>query len=164
MFGDSGIGSEGIKNVRLTCKGLCNTSSHLLFQFLHFEISSASLAHLERVSSHSTIRKGVRTLRVVIDFYDSVLAEDFWRFADFSIDNLTTTIGFMELNVSLGIGCAPKHQTEIFRRKMWVSKTCFEEHTMSTDGDSLSNRLLLKMDSLCELLLPRLVECPGSNG
>ncbi|KAF8853853.1 hypothetical protein BDZ45DRAFT_748106 [Acephala macrosclerotiorum] len=94
---DSGIGSEEIKNVRLTCRRFCNTSSHLFLQFLSVEISSASLSHLKEVSRHSTISTGVRTLRVVVDFYDSLLAKDFRTFADFNIDDLSTTIQFMEL-------------------------------------------------------------------
>lgn len=57
-------GIKGIKNLRLTCKRLCDASSHLLLHRLDVTLKSSSLKHLDRVSRHPTISKGIRSLQI----------------------------------------------------------------------------------------------------
>ena len=45
---------------------------------------SASLAPLKTISQHPTIGKGVRAVRVLLDYYDYNLATDIRLFAEFS--------------------------------------------------------------------------------
>ena len=81
-----GVGE--IKNLRLTCWPFCNASSHLLVPLVKVELNPASVAHLDTISQHPTISKGVRAVRVVLDYYDYELANDLAHFAHFSAYNL----------------------------------------------------------------------------
>lgn len=69
--------SEGIKDIkslRLTCRRFCAASSHLLLHRLDVSLTTASLEHLDRVSRHPTISKGVRSLWIYAALYDPDLA------------------------------------------------------------------------------------------
>lgn len=96
-------GAAEIKNLRLTCWCFCNASSHLLLPLVRVELDSASVAHLDTVSQHPTIRKGVRAVRVVLDYYDYELANNIEFFAEYSAYNLrerTDMSEWMALNKS----------------------------------------------------------------
>lgn len=67
---------RGIKNLRLTCKRLCNASSHLLLRRLDIALTYPSLQHLEMVSRHPTISKGIRSLQICVGVYDPRLASN----------------------------------------------------------------------------------------
>lgn len=67
-------GIEGIKSLRLTCRRFCDVSSRLLLHRLDVALTNASLNHLDEVSCHPTISKGIRSLRVCAPLYDPTLA------------------------------------------------------------------------------------------
>ncbi|CAL8578327.1 hypothetical protein XPA_004116 [Xanthoria parietina] len=85
-----------IKNLRLTCRRFCNTSSHLLLPFVRVELNKTSVEHLVTVSQHPTISKGVRAVKVVLDYYDYELANDFALFAEYFAAKLAEHAGFLE--------------------------------------------------------------------
>ncbi|KAL8854317.1 MAG: hypothetical protein Q9221_000803 [Calogaya cf. arnoldii] len=91
-------------NLRLTCWRLCNTSSQLLLPFVHVELNQTSVDHLNTISQHPTISKGVRTVRVVLDYYDYELADDFMLFAEYSAATLGDLANTWEITISTEFG------------------------------------------------------------
>ena len=63
-------GAADIKNTRLVCRRFCEVSSQLLARIVCLQFNKASLARLDEISRHPTIAKGVRTIRVVLHFYN----------------------------------------------------------------------------------------------
>lgn len=61
---DHASGDANIRNIRLTCRRFCSTSSHLLLECLDVYLTAASLARAKDISCHPTISKGVRVLRI----------------------------------------------------------------------------------------------------
>ncbi|KAI1505686.1 hypothetical protein F5X99DRAFT_215445 [Biscogniauxia marginata] len=92
-----------IMNVRLVCRRFCYSSSHLLIHFLTVSMELSSLSRLSEISRHPAIRRGVRGIRVLLHFYDSALADDFWRFVAFRKDDLKKTIGDIQAALRHGI-------------------------------------------------------------
>lgn len=81
--------SNDIANVRLACRRLAATSSHLLVSSVHLDdISSASLKKLEAIAHHPEIGKGVRTVRLSTCFYTPALAADARTFAWYAINRV----------------------------------------------------------------------------
>ncbi|SZF03003.1 unnamed protein product [Blumeria hordei] len=80
---DANIGIQEVKNLRLTCWKFCNVSSHLLISCVHVDLEANSIAHLDEVSRHPTIAKGVEVIQINMLYYDSVLEEDVETFGDF---------------------------------------------------------------------------------
>ncbi|KAH8655305.1 hypothetical protein BX600DRAFT_469466 [Xylariales sp. PMI_506] len=72
---------DQIKKVRLTCRRFCTTSSHLLLQSVEVNLTRQSLGCLEEISRHPIIRKGILAIRVTLEFYGALLAEDIRNFA-----------------------------------------------------------------------------------
>jgi len=106
------VGVSEVKNLRLTCRRFCSTSSHLLVHFLRVEMDSSSLSCLEEISCHPTIAKGVAAVRVILSFYDSVMADDIWAFADYSMEKLRETTEFFERIVSVDYETKVLHAPE----------------------------------------------------
>ncbi|KAK7698111.1 hypothetical protein SLS64_012886 [Diaporthe eres] len=73
-------GIKGIKNLRLACRRLCDASSHLLLHRLNVALISSSLKHLDRVSRHPTISKGIRSLRIYTGLYHPIPENDLQSF------------------------------------------------------------------------------------
>lgn len=69
-----------IKNLRLVCRQLNATSSHLLLDELSVRMDELSLAHMEEVAGHCLISKGIRTIRIVLNFHIARTLEDFAEF------------------------------------------------------------------------------------
>ncbi|KAL1873013.1 hypothetical protein Daus18300_004154 [Diaporthe australafricana] len=74
------VGTESIKSMRLTCWRFCSASSHLLLPVLSVSITNSSLAHLDEVSRHPTISKGVRSLKIRAGLYNRILVGDLREF------------------------------------------------------------------------------------
>lgn len=72
---------KSIQNVRLTCRRLCNISSHLLVPRLEVSPSIASLERLEQVTRHPEISQCGRLLKIDMSIYAATLAEDFQLFS-----------------------------------------------------------------------------------
>ncbi|KAI5924178.1 hypothetical protein F4810DRAFT_148965 [Camillea tinctor] len=85
-------GQRDIMSVRLVCRRFCHASTHLLIHFLTVSMDPPSLLRLAEVSRHPAIRKGVRGVRVLLDFYDPALADDFWRFVGVRKDDLNNSV------------------------------------------------------------------------
>ncbi|KAK7753171.1 hypothetical protein SLS62_004904 [Diatrype stigma] len=73
-------GREAIKNTRLVCRKLCEASSHLLIPAISVSMSLSSLARLDQISRHPWIATGVRSVRVVMSFFSTDMAQDFGLF------------------------------------------------------------------------------------
>lgn len=71
---------KSIKSMRLTCRRLCDASSHLLLHQLDVSLTTSSLAHLDEVSRHPTISKGIRSLQICAALYDPGVARNFRSF------------------------------------------------------------------------------------
>ncbi|KAH8743443.1 hypothetical protein F5883DRAFT_592959 [Diaporthe sp. PMI_573] len=73
-------GIDNIKTLRLTCRRFSDASSHLLLHHLDVAITTSALEHLERVSQHPTISKGVETLKIHAAFYNPAPARSLQEF------------------------------------------------------------------------------------
>lgn len=60
--------SADIRNIRLTRRRLCSTSSHLLLDCLNIHLTASSLARAKEISCHPTISKGIRVLHISLRF------------------------------------------------------------------------------------------------
>lgn len=56
--------SADIRNIRLTCRQFCSTSSHLLLDCLDVCLTAASLARFREISCHPTISRGIRVFHI----------------------------------------------------------------------------------------------------
>jgi len=90
---DTPTGITNIKNLRMTCRRLCSTSSHLLMHSIDAEVNIASLSQLDRISRHQGIRKGIREVRVLLHYYDSVIADSFHVFVRHFIKEFGQEVG-----------------------------------------------------------------------
>ncbi|KAE9362683.1 hypothetical protein N431DRAFT_358420, partial [Stipitochalara longipes BDJ] len=95
-FSERASSVDEIKNLRLTCRRFCNTTSHLLMHFVIVELNPSSLYHLEEVSRHPTISKGILCVRVVLSYYDSYLADNIDVFASHHAHKLSEATEFAE--------------------------------------------------------------------
>ncbi|KAJ3483463.1 hypothetical protein NLG97_g7302 [Lecanicillium saksenae] len=69
-FGSSESRNE-IQNIRLVCRRFCHVSSHLLMSAVRVGCSEESLRRLDEISRHSVFSRGVRSVRLVLHFYNS---------------------------------------------------------------------------------------------
>lgn len=72
---------KSIQNVRLTCRRLCNISSHLLVPRLEVSPSISSLERLEHVTRHPEISQCGRLLNINMSIYSATIAKDFQLFS-----------------------------------------------------------------------------------
>lgn len=77
-----------IQSIRLTCRRLCEISSHLLVPCMHITPTMSSLEHLDQVLNHPLISRGLRLLCVSVPILQASVAEDFNRFCDIFLDEL----------------------------------------------------------------------------
>lgn len=61
---ENATGSADIRNIRLTCRRFCSTSSHLLLDCLDVCLTAAPLARTREISCHPTISRGIRFLHI----------------------------------------------------------------------------------------------------
>ncbi|KAI0018179.1 hypothetical protein F4780DRAFT_752299 [Xylariomycetidae sp. FL0641] len=71
--------TKGIQHLRLTCKKLCEASSHLLLHSISISLVPSSIQRLCEISQHPLIRQGVRTVRLHLDLYCPFKAE-YWKY------------------------------------------------------------------------------------
>lgn len=90
LYLDKGFASniKTIQSIRLTCRRLCEISSHLLVPYMHITPTLSSLEHLDQVLSHPLISRGLRLLCVSVPILEAGVAENFNRFCDLSFDKL----------------------------------------------------------------------------
>ncbi|CAN8105423.1 unnamed protein product [Discula destructiva] len=82
-----------IKNVRLTCRRFCATSSHLLLRRVFITLDSASLAHLDELSRHPTLSKGIQAVCVHMCHLTATLAANELEFVDFLATEMRDQVG-----------------------------------------------------------------------
>lgn len=87
-------GLKDIKNIRLTCRRFCNTSSHLLLRHVDVTMRPSSLAHLEEVARHPLLSKGIQAIRVHLNYFSADLATDIFYFTTLAMTDLERTIRF----------------------------------------------------------------------
>jgi hypothetical protein len=104
-FYELGNMGEDVKNLRLTCRRFCSTSSDLLLRFVRVELNPSSLSQFEEISRHPTISNGVRCVRVVLPLYNATLAQDISTFAQHNAQELAAGFRVCEGLATL-FGCA----------------------------------------------------------
>lgn len=86
-----------VKNLRLTCRRFCHTSSHLLMNSIRIGMTPQSVAYLDEVSRHPTISKGIRTIRLALGcYFDAGIACDIQAFAQYHLVRLQDEIQIWE--------------------------------------------------------------------
>ncbi|KAL8657334.1 MAG: hypothetical protein Q9226_002008 [Calogaya cf. arnoldii] len=137
-----------IKNLRLACWRLCNTSSHLLLPFVRVELNQTSVDHLNTISRHPTIRKGVRDVRIVLDYYDYKLADDFFLFAEYSAAILGDFADFLDIETSPEFGDQRWTDMESIQKTRCLQETCTSFASGAVDDPTIranpNNRKLLQ--------------------
>lgn len=83
---------DDIKNLRLTCRRLYNTSSHLLQASATVHLDPLSIARLNRLTNLPIISRGVVKVRVILAFYESELASSIHRFVSHNYGKLRDTV------------------------------------------------------------------------
>ncbi|KAL2256148.1 hypothetical protein VTK26DRAFT_2114 [Humicola hyalothermophila] len=79
--------TEVVQNIRLVCRRFCALGSRLLVRRVQVALDEQSLAHLDEVSRHPGISKGVRIVEIHLGFYNPSLS-DFSRFLSYHADAL----------------------------------------------------------------------------
>lgn len=64
--------SADIRNILLTCRRFCSTSSHLLLDCLDVCLTEASLARAREISCHPTIFRGIRIVHISLQSHPFV--------------------------------------------------------------------------------------------
>ncbi|KAJ0119234.1 hypothetical protein J7T55_013471 [Diaporthe amygdali] len=75
-------GHANIRNIRLTCRRFCSTSSHFLLDCLQICATPASIARAQEISSHPAISKGIRAIHICLRSYDDL---DFSAFRNLTV-------------------------------------------------------------------------------
>lgn len=94
LYLEKGLASniKTIQSIRLTCRRLCEISSHLLVPCMHITPTLSSLDHLDQVLSHPLISRGLRLVCVSLPILKAGVAEDFNRFCGIVLDKLLNLI------------------------------------------------------------------------
>lgn len=93
--------SADIRNIRLTCRRFCSTSSHLLLDCLDVCLTAASLARAQEISCHPTISKGIRVLHISLQSHNNL--EDTTRFTYWAIQKLRENINAVLWNPQIAL-------------------------------------------------------------
>ncbi|KAL8997609.1 MAG: hypothetical protein Q9169_003156 [Polycauliona sp. 2 TL-2023] len=116
--------ASDIKNLRLTCWRFWNTSSHLLLRYVRVELNQASLDRLDTISKHPTISKGVRIVRIVLDYFDYELADSLELFAEHSAAKLDDYADMVERMATHESGAVGENEIEAIRNVRQFRKWC----------------------------------------
>jgi hypothetical protein len=108
-----------VKDIRLTCRRFCNTSSHLLLDLVCVEMTPQSLAQFEDISRHLLISKAVRTVRVLAHFYNSAMADRFGVFASYHVARMTANIHMPRFGRDYPTMDATTRQNGAFESQSW---------------------------------------------
>lgn len=76
----SDMSSNPVINFRMTCKRFCDIASHLLVRSVKVNFTEASISHLEEISEHPTISKGIQVVEVYLTFFSRELSQSFKMF------------------------------------------------------------------------------------
>ncbi|KAH6851073.1 hypothetical protein B0I37DRAFT_429531, partial [Chaetomium sp. MPI-CAGE-AT-0009] len=84
-----------MKNARLVCHRFCDLASQQFIRTVRIGLADSSLAHLEEISHHPTLAKGVRVVRIAPLFYNHTFT-DFDRFISHNATLLRSEIRRLE--------------------------------------------------------------------
>ncbi|KAG7406469.1 hypothetical protein Forpe1208_v013670 [Fusarium oxysporum f. sp. rapae] len=87
---------DDISSLRLTCRRFCQLASPLLIPEISYSMTEASLERLKNVSSHESIRSGVRSVHVKLPYYDRYMAANLTHFAYFHIYGMGRHLSHLE--------------------------------------------------------------------
>ncbi|KEY72829.1 hypothetical protein S7711_04417 [Stachybotrys chartarum IBT 7711] len=88
--------SREIANCRLACRALCRLSSRFLLRSVAVDVRATSIARLQEISCHPVFSKGVRSVKVIINYYPREISVNLRTFAQYHYRQLeiaTTTLG-----------------------------------------------------------------------
>lgn len=86
---------KDIQNTRLVCRRFCDLSSPLLVRAVPVNFHEQSLARLDEISRNPNIAKGVRSVRVVLQFHTSSFT-DLERFVAYQADELESHVDMFD--------------------------------------------------------------------
>lgn len=143
-FVEWGPSTESIRHVRLTCHRFCETSSHLLLDYIPVCLTRQSLAHLEEVSRHPLLSKGVRAIKLSLNpYYDAVHANDIQAFAAYNASKLRETVEYWE-TVQSNFQNAPKGLTETIVKAYSLANSWDQVAAQGINATDTYHMLLLK--------------------
>ncbi|KAK7716935.1 hypothetical protein SLS63_010835, partial [Diaporthe eres] len=105
-----------IKNLRLSCRHLNETSSHLLMDTAYVSLNPKSLERLREVSHHATISRGIRRLIASVDVYNADFAHSVQSFAARCIKEVDDLCENMPWD-------SPYRRDTFFLRRSWIAFT-----------------------------------------
>ncbi|KFA69492.1 hypothetical protein S40285_05659 [Stachybotrys chlorohalonatus IBT 40285] len=88
--------SRDIANCRLACRTMCRLSSRFLLRSVAVDVRATSIARLQEISCHPVFSKGVRSVKVIINYYPREISVSLRAFAEYHCRQLeiaTTTLG-----------------------------------------------------------------------
>lgn len=92
-----------VKKLRLTCRRFCTTSSHLLMFYVKVNLTSESLALLDKVSRHPTISKGIRAIKICLGrHFDADFSRELPAFAQHHATKLRNSINPWRMSIRHG--------------------------------------------------------------
>jgi hypothetical protein len=143
LFDFAGSSTESIKQVRLTCRRFCNTSSHLLLDYVPVCLTRESLAHLDEVSRHPLLSKGVRAIKFsVVPYYDAVLANDIHAFATYRASKLRESVDSWEMFRSDVRFAPPGLSDEAFSKASFLAQSWDEVAAQGINASDADHVLL----------------------
>ncbi|KAK7748957.1 hypothetical protein SLS53_000982 [Cytospora paraplurivora] len=96
FFDDRFTDVATIKHIRLTCRRFNRTASHLLLAYIDVCLSPSSLAHLQEISLHPVISRGISAVRIHASIYSSRLARELSNFAQLATAKLADFADYHE--------------------------------------------------------------------
>lgn len=148
-FFDMGRGDVAqVKNLRLTCRRFCDNSSHLLMFYVKVDMTPQSISHLNEVSQHPTISKGIRAVQIPLGrHFDANIANDFQDFAHYQASRLREHVEGWEMNIArpLGFDKTPK---DVYERAVEQASTIaasWEDAAQFGVDEDCSEHVLLKI-------------------
>lgn len=173
-----------IKKLRLTCRRFCATSSHLLMFDVTVDMTAQSLAHLDRVSRHPTISKGIRTIKICLGrHFDRDVANDFEAFARYQETKLRNRIEFWQRSVQDGVFFPPNLSREVLQKAIprgvaiadsfdeavrhGLDETCPEHVLLRTTQEcyrqQYESQLLLQRGPFAQAIVSAMMQMPAAT-
>lgn len=142
-------GGADIRNIRLTCRRFCGTSSHLLLDCLDVCLTAASLDRTQEISCHPALSKGIRGLHISLQAHNYL--ENASSFTSLAIQHLRENINLVLRNpqISLGNGSlasSAEFQLILKKRQRLLDSWCQYRDTQecSTQQQSLDVEVLYR--------------------
>ncbi|KAI2769576.1 hypothetical protein F4815DRAFT_438793 [Daldinia loculata] len=134
---------QAIRNVRLTCQRFCSTSSHLLLDSVTVEMNLRSVQRFQDISQHPLIAPGVRSIRILLHYYNGSLVEDLSAYEIYNAGKIRGIVRNLEWEMNYH----SRQYTDIFlnrtregcRQAMKIAEAW--EHPGQSDDEGLFKRM-----------------------